>query len=117
MGKQRITKTHLICYVLSQSNQPLSKTVILQAVATIEGKLFIPTSNGSYFKAKPNPSHWMYRPEEGGQDAYKRDCGGSLVANDLIVGVAKDGNTILYGLTDKGREIVKQYKEIVHIYE
>lgn len=43
------SKTQLIMHVLNAADEPLTKDEILKRVAKLEGKPYVPTSNGSYF--------------------------------------------------------------------
>lgn len=71
------SKNELIFQVLADAGEPLSKDDILQRVAKLEGKPYVPTSNGSYFA----PSNKK-----------------SLVARGIILPVKGSKGRVLYKL-------------------
>lgn len=93
--KPRITKSHLICYVLGVHG-PLSRVEVLRRVHVLEGKpeaAFPPASNHSYFSPRGLGN--------GGQV--------SAVHRGLVQVTGKRGNTLLYGNTPAGTALSAQY--------
>lgn len=86
----------------------MTKADLLRQTAIIEGKPYKPNSNGSYFVPVVN----NYLGYQRGDD-YEKLCKASLVANGSINVVGKQGNALLYNLTDKGRQVAQEYKQIV----
>jgi hypothetical protein len=85
VGSENFTKFQLIPYVIVK-NGPMDRDQILKAVAEIEGKPYVPTSNKSYFGASENSI----------------DAKQSVVVRGLIVPAGKVGGKIVYNVTSKG---------------
>lgn len=97
---KRIRKRHFICYVIAQSNESLTRYEILERVHMLEGnkRQFVKTHNNCYFQ--PNA------------EAYgQTHARASVVMQGYVYPKTKRGNSIIYGLTDKGRALVEEYVE------
>jgi hypothetical protein len=96
MATKKFTKAELICYVIGFINGPGTRRNILREVHQLSHSSvpFNPTSNSCYF------------------DPTGRSNGGkySVIVKGLVKQYCKNGNEIVYELTDEGFEVAKQVK-------
>src|SRR5579863_6457086 len=123
-------KTHMICWVLAQAGQPMSRPEVMQKVHALEDKdptAFKPGSNKDYWAPSPvMRSDWVIGPNgEMVQDAeghFQRtpeamvpntgiNARYSVMRRGYVKVAGKKGNQLLYALTPEGEKLAEEADE------
>lgn len=96
--KLRVTKSHLICFVLSQSRDPMTRVDVMHRVFSMQphDMPFLPTSNNCYWA--PRLGHNVYGASRS-----------SVIVKGLVKKGGHIGRKLTYSLTPAGHAHALEY--------